>query len=378
MTHDKTLLVLHAADGQPQANILQNRLKAHPSVQVVFNPSEIPPPQQRVVVVFLLTPQAIQDTALANTLKACQEQAFPILPVVEDVRTYNFGDLPPPLKALSERNAVSWKSPVPNQPDGELVVQDILCWLGLELFERERRLFISYKRSDGTQAATELFDHFRHKGYQVFMDNQTLEGGDRVQSEIHRAIYDYRLVVLVQSPQAHLSDWVWEEVYHAQAKHVKIITLTLDDADPMHRVNGSVVLPYAGAQSMALVENTVKEAIASQVDFDRKVIDTVKRITEAKQWKFKEIANHKQVVIQSNVGGTTQNIMLEYEDAPHSLEKLYGLHLEHHGNIFNVMQSFLVFNGPPLSVYQQNAVDWARQGEPLRLIPLKQLYTELS
>ncbi len=116
-------------------------------------------------------------------------------------------------------------------PDGRLAKRTGAI-LGLRLQQRDTRIFISYRASDGTQIAQQIEAHLNKLGYPVWRDEaRELDGetkilpGSPVQSEIDNALEGASVVLLLDTPQAPHSPWIKHEVDTANSQLLPILPL---------------------------------------------------------------------------------------------------------------------------------------------------------
>lgn len=148
---------------------------------------------------FTATPEqsAHLDTALnANRL---------VIPVVADA--LSFTALVPP--ALHKLNAAFLASAA----EAVELARTLLEELGIE--EKQRRAFISHRREDGLAAAAQLHDLLSQHGFDPFIDRFHIRSGQDVQAQIADQLEDCALLILLETPAAHASGWVFYEVDYA-------------------------------------------------------------------------------------------------------------------------------------------------------------------
>ncbi|WP_295413084.1 hypothetical protein [uncultured Thiodictyon sp.] len=72
------------------------------------------------------------------------------------------------------------------------VITAIRRHLGLEPFQRDCRLFISYRRRDGSEAAQAIYRHLRVRGFDAFLDTEDIRatsGTLRILLQSHSGSY---------------------------------------------------------------------------------------------------------------------------------------------------------------------------------------------
>jgi hypothetical protein len=176
------------------------------------------------------SPGARTDLNLDSSIRSATKSGLVVVPVVEDL--HRFSDQVPPSASL--RNGVEWSGRDP----AAHVAAVLLAELGVE--ESKRRVFISHRRSDALQVAEQLHDALTHKSFDPFIDRFNIRPGAVVQDEIIEAIEDFAFLLLLESPDAHSSDWVIEEVDYALSHSMGLLIVSWPEATPLP---GTVGLP---------------------------------------------------------------------------------------------------------------------------------------
>lgn len=135
----------------------------------------------------------------------------------------------PPQAALSVK-ALEFDK-IAGGPDGRLAKR-VGAILGLRLQQRETKIFISYRATDGMKLAEQIEDHLIGLGYPVWRDEaRELDGetkilpGSLVQSEINNALDGASIVLLIDTPEAPHSPWIKHEVDTANSQLLPILPL---------------------------------------------------------------------------------------------------------------------------------------------------------
>lgn len=164
----------------------------------------VDPPNSREpsVGLYFASTEAMIDPAIIEDLETALASGRVVIPVVEALDTFN-AVVPECLRPL---NGFEWSGV---SPQVELARQ-VLEELGIE--DRQRRAFISHKRDDGLAAAEQLHDHLSHNGFRPFIDRFHIPTGANVQEQIADALEDCALLVLLETPLAYTSQWVYDEV----------------------------------------------------------------------------------------------------------------------------------------------------------------------
>ena len=109
------------------------------------------------------------------------------------------------------------------------LVRDVGVYVGLELRPREQKVFVSYRAADGTALANGLYARLKEAGYPAWLDDAdgNLATGSDVQRVIHERLREAALVVLLDTPQARESKWLFTEVRLAIAELVPVLPVVV-------------------------------------------------------------------------------------------------------------------------------------------------------
>lgn len=184
-----------------------------------------------VAAVALLGPGSATDPDMAAHIRGAVADGVVVIPIVDTLET--FRDQTP--TELAAYNGFAWSGLHPEVGLARLLLEE----LGIE--ERERRVFISHRRSDGLGAAERLHDHLTHYRFQPFIDRFAIRPGGDVQAEIADALEDFAFLLLLETSQAHLSEWVFDEVDYALA-HTMGVLIVRWPGNPTP-IPGSVGIP---------------------------------------------------------------------------------------------------------------------------------------
>lgn len=176
----------------------------HRSVRVStveFDPGSSAPS----IAVYLASPEGLSDSALGGRLVTAIEAGRPVVPVVDDLGDFS-ASVP---EILHPVNGWEWSG----QDPARRLARFLLEQVGIE--ERQRRVFISHKRDDGLVAAEQLYDHLSKMGFEPFIDRFAIRSAEEVQAKIAEALEDHAFMLLLETPLASTSEWVFDEVDYA-------------------------------------------------------------------------------------------------------------------------------------------------------------------
>lgn len=181
--------------------------------------------------VYLASGAALAEPCLSERVAAALAAGRVVIPVVDDPRAFSTS-VPEPLVPI---NAWAWSGEDPEVRLARFVLEQ----LGIE--ESKRKVFISYKREDGLMAAEQLRDLLSKARFEPFIDRFNIRPGEDVQATIGDELEKHAFMLLLETPLAHSSDWVYDEVDYALS-HAMGITIVRWPGNPPE-VPGSVGLP---------------------------------------------------------------------------------------------------------------------------------------
>jgi len=140
-----------------------------------------------------------------------------IIPVIDKQEDFN-QSIPDILKNI---NTFYWMEKA--FPEKRLV-RKIFENLGIN--EKERRVFISYRRNDGLGMADQILDRLSRQRFNVFLDKYDVEVGHNIEQEIYESIEDKAFIVVIESPDAHNSQWISKEIIYALTHEIPVFLLS--------------------------------------------------------------------------------------------------------------------------------------------------------
>ena len=173
-----------------------------------------PPPD---LVVLFGSPRAAGDPDLNQAAQEAVDSKTQILSFVDNLLAYS--QTTP--QAVQHLNGVEWRN-------AETAADLVLRSLGAT--EADRRVFLSYRRTECTPLALQLFDHLHRAGFTVFLDRFGIPPGADVWDTIEEALHDMSFVLLLESPDVASSKWVAErEIGYALEYDLGLMALALPD-----------------------------------------------------------------------------------------------------------------------------------------------------
>jgi len=140
-----------------------------------------------------------------------------ILPVFDKSFTDEIPDF------LSNQNGVTFN-------DNVLKISNIILE-GFELLRKNRKLFISYKRSESSNIAIQLYEFLEKNNFDVFIDTHSIDKGEEFQEELWHRMTDCDLILMLNTKDFLKSDWCKQELDKAHVKRIGIVHLLWPNCD---------------------------------------------------------------------------------------------------------------------------------------------------
>src|SRR5262249_49465821 len=139
-----------------------------------------------------------------------------VIPVVGSLD--NFPSKVPP--ALCPSNGMKLD---PKDPGLGNVAGLVLELLGL--LRKKRRLFISYKRTESSAVAQQLYHALDERSFDVFLDTLSVRPADLFQEQLWHRMTDSDVVALLYTASIHSSGWVQKEIDRALGMKITVLQL---------------------------------------------------------------------------------------------------------------------------------------------------------
>lgn len=153
-----------------------------------------------------------QETDL-DILTILKNDATLILPIVSDLTKFD-ESIPEILK-----NQNGFK--LSNEEEIPSLVSCILE--GFSLIRSSRKVFISYKRSESSHVAIQLYEALEKSGFDVFLDTHSIRPGEPFQEELWHRMTDSDIIVLLNTTNFLESNWTKQELAKANSLSIGII-----------------------------------------------------------------------------------------------------------------------------------------------------------
>lgn len=100
------------------------------------------------------------------------------------------------------------------------------------LLRRQRRVFVSYRRTEARAAAVQLHDTLSARGFDVFLDTHDILKGEPFQDALWHRLCDSDVMVMLDTPTYFESKWTRQEIGRARAKDIQVLRVVWPEHTP--------------------------------------------------------------------------------------------------------------------------------------------------
>lgn len=149
----------------------------------------------------------------SEAIEALTATSAPVIPTISP--TGHFGQVP---AALQFANGLQRRADDPKMIG---LASALLECVGL--LRRQRRVFVSYRRTEARAAAVQLHDLLSARGFDVFLDTHSIRHGDPFQDVLWHRLVDSDVMIMLDTPTYFASRWTREEIGRARAKDIQVL-----------------------------------------------------------------------------------------------------------------------------------------------------------
>jgi hypothetical protein len=192
------------------------------------------------------------DLAVAQKLV---ESSIPIIPTVGP--SGNFGtDIPGPLQSAN-----GLKRRGDDECLTELAAAALEC---VGLLRAQRRVFVSYRRTESRTAALQMHDLLNARGFDVFLDTHDIRPGDSFQEVLWHRLVDSDVMVMLDTPTYFGSRWTRQEIGRARAKDIQVIRVIWPHHTPTRLTDMSETV-YLDPEELLGVDGPIVDVTANSI-----------------------------------------------------------------------------------------------------------------
>jgi hypothetical protein len=170
----------------------------------------------------------------------------------------------------------------------------------LGMLRLQRRIFVSYRRTESREVAVQLHDRLSARGFDVFLDTHDIRPGEMIQEMLWHKLADCDVVLMLDTQDYFASKWTKQELGRSLSKGIHILRLVW----PGHKSSRHLSL----SETIQL-DDADFDAVKQLTD---KMIDGIIKRTESLRsrsiaTRHREIAGKLRLEVE-RIGGTFEGI----------------------------------------------------------------------
>lgn len=132
------------------------------------------------------------------------------------------------------------------------------------LLRKQRRVFVSYRRTESRAAALQLHDLLTARGFDVFLDTHDIRPGDPFQDVLWQRLVDADVMVMLDTPTYFESRWTRQEIGRARAKDIHVLRVIWPEHVPS-RLTDLAETVYLEPAELEGTDGPVVNAVAENI-----------------------------------------------------------------------------------------------------------------
>lgn len=205
----------------------------------------------------------------AEPLDCALNSGVPIIPVLLDLKDTHI--VPPEISAL---NALDY-----NSGGAERLVSAMLECLGL--LPKQRRIFVSYRRTEARSAAIQLHEELSARCFDVFLDTHDIRPSEDFQMVLWHKLSDSDVLVMLDTPTYFDSRWTSQEFGRALAKGISILRIGWPSCPASPRISTTTRIDLEATDFDASMEQIINKA---RIDEIFVTIERLRSRSHATRW----------------------------------------------------------------------------------------------
>jgi hypothetical protein len=187
-------------------------------------------------------------------IRLLHNQGIPIIPIVP--QGGSFSALPVELRTS---NGLKLQDGDPKL--FEIASSALEC---IGLLRKQRRAFVSYRRTESKSAAAQLHDLLTAKGFDVFLDTHDVRPGDPFQDVLWHRLCDCDVLLMLDTPGYFASSWTRQELVRARSKSIQVLKLVWPDHVPDPRTSFAEAIELKSTDLVG-ADGPITEIIAARI-----------------------------------------------------------------------------------------------------------------
>lgn len=149
-----------------------------------------------------------------------------------------------------------------DDPELEGLAAALLECVGL--LHEQRRVFVSYRRTESRDVAVQLHDVLSGRGFDVFLDTHDIRPGSPFQEMLFQKLADSDVVIMLDTADYFGSKWTTQEIGRALAKGAHILRLIWPGHEPSRHLNFANLIRLSNSdldERRRLVDDVVDQVV---------------------------------------------------------------------------------------------------------------------
>jgi hypothetical protein len=192
-----------------------------------------------------------------------------LLPVIDE-NLSEFNNLVPEL--IQKYNGLSFLG-LQIETNVEKVVSNILE--AFNLLKVKRRVFISYKRSESSSVAIQLYEYLEQHNFDVFLDTHSIRKSEPFQDELWQRMIDSEVVILLSTKDYLKSKWTQEELTNANVASIGLVQVVWPEFEV---IKGSELSEVLKLEASDFIDNDFQDVGAK---LKKESLEKIIQFTEA-------------------------------------------------------------------------------------------------
>jgi len=237
-------------------------------IELIFQPQKFVPIVRASAAAIFFGGRGSGSIDITGTLDV---GTIPVLPVASNDRAIG-KEIPEGLRGL---NCVFYEG----AGGADRVFSALLECLGM--LPRQRRVFLSYKRSESTAIAIQLHAELSARQYEVFLDTHSISAGVDFQESLWHSLCDVDVMLMLDSPSYFESRWTSAEYGRALAKGIGVLRVQWPAAEPSAVVGTSslVQLTATNFRPDGSLDPTALDGVCDQLEDFRSLAHATRHLS---------------------------------------------------------------------------------------------------
>lgn len=199
------------------------------------------------------------DQPSIDVARSILESSQPLLPFVDDLRDFS-AQIPATLRFANGMDRMSAGS------NFQALAAALLECIGL--LRQQRRVFISYKRSEASAAALQVHDALSSAGFDTFLDTHDVRPAEDFQAMLWHRLCDSDALIMLDTPGYFSSRWTPLELGRALAKKIAVFAMVWPGHTPERtsQLRESMLLDASDLLPSGMLQQSAVDKIKFEIE----------------------------------------------------------------------------------------------------------------